>query len=211
MTARAGALAGIAAPLLFGVVVAALTVAEYDFATDLGWDPVRRTHVGWPSVLALGEDGWVLTAALACCGALGLAFAAGLAGAVRRTAWSTLGIAMLAIFSAGVGLESFTTDPPGSLARATWHGEVHDRVYPVVVVSAVAAPVFLGLAFAHDSQWRILAVPTLATAVILITALVLQIERRYAQLLEYPFFATLLVWLELVAMRLWRASRAPDP
>ena len=166
---RAAALGGIVAPVLFGVAVTSLTLADYDFLTNLGWDPVRRTHVGWPSVLALG-------------------------------------IALPAVFAATVALESFTTDPPGSLARPTWHGEIHDRAYPLLVVSAVAAPVFLGVAFARDPRWRAAAPFTLAAAVILLVALVLQVERGLAQLLEYPFFATLLVWLELVALRLLRLA-----
>ena len=203
---RAAALGGIVAPVLFGVAVTSLTLADYDFLTNLGWDPVRRTHVGWPSVLALGEHGWLLTATFAGSGLLGLAFAAALASAVRRTVWSALGIALLAVFAATVALESFTTDPPGSLARPTWHGEIHDRAYPLLVVSAVAAPVFLGVAFARDPRWRAAAPFTLAAAVILLVALVLQVERGLAQLLEYPFFATLLVWLELVALRLLRLA-----
>ena len=187
------ALAGVVAPVLFAAVVAGLSVAEYDFARNLGWHPIRRTAAGWPSILALGELGWLLTATLACCGVLGVAFAAGLYRCTMRSPWSTLGAATLAVLAVAVGLESFTTDPPGSSAEPTWHGEIHDAAYPVVVVSALAAPAFLAIGLARDPAWRGYAGYSLATAVALLGLLLLQLEQSYAQLLEYPFFATLLV------------------
>ena len=203
------ALAGVVAPILFATVVAVLSVAEYDFARDLGWHPIRGTAAGWPSVLALGELGWLLTVTLACCGVLGVAFAAGLYRATPRSPWSTLGAATLAVLAVAVGLEAFTTDPPNSSAPPTWHGDIHDTVYPVVVVSALAAPVFLAAGFAHDPAWRRYAAYSAATAVILLATLVLQLEESYAQLLEYPFFGTLLLWLELLALRLLQLTGAP--
>ena len=208
LSQRTLALAGVVAPILFATVVAVLSVVEYDFARELGWHPIRRTAAGWPSVLALGELGWLLTATLAGCGVLGVAFAAGLYWGTRRSVWSTLGAATLAVLAVAVGLEAFTTDPPNSSAAPTWHGDIHDTVYPVVVVSALAAPVFLAAGLARDPGWRRHAAYSLATAVILLTTLVLQAEQSYAQLLEYAFFATLLLWLELLALRLLRLARS---
>lgn len=201
---RALALAGVVAPILFATVVAFLSAVEYGVARDLGWHPIRRTAAGWPSILALGGLGWLLTATLASCGLLGVAFAVGLYRGTRRNVWTTLGTAALAVLAVAVGLEAFTTDPPGSLARPTWHGEIHDAAYPLVVVSALAAPVFLGLGLARDPDWRPYAAYSLVTAVVLLATLALQVERSYAQLLEYPFFAALLLWLELLALRLLR-------
>ena len=202
------ALAGVLAPILFATVVAVLTVVEYDFARDLGWHPIRRTAAGWPSLLALGDLGWLLTATLVLCGLLGVAFAVGLYRGTKGSPWSTVGAAALAVLAVAVGLEAFTTDPPGSLARPTWHGEIHDAAYPVVVVSALAAPAFLAVGLARDPRWRSYAVYSLATAVVLLAALVLQVERSYAQLLEYPFFGALLLWLELLALRLLQLTGA---
>ncbi len=107
------------APILFATVVAVLSVVEYDFARELGWHPIRRTAAGWPSLLALGDLGWLLTATLACCGLLGVAFAVGLYGCTKGNPWSALGSATLAVLAVAVGLEAFTTDPPGSLAAST--------------------------------------------------------------------------------------------
>ena len=208
LSQRALALAGVVAPILLAAVVAVLTVAEYEFARDLGWHPIRRTAAGWPSVLALGDLGWLLTATLACCGVLGVAFAWGLYRCTRRSPWSTLGAATLAVLAVAVGLEAFTTDPPGSSAAPSWHGDIHDTVYPAVVVSALAAPVFLAAGFASDPAWRSYAAYSAATAVTLLATLVLQVEESYAQLLEYPFFGALLLWLELLALRLLQLTGA---
>ncbi|MDP8911454.1 MAG: DUF998 domain-containing protein [Actinomycetota bacterium] len=204
---RALALAGVVAPILFAVVVTLLTVVEYDFARESGWHPIRRTGAGWPSLLALGELGWLLGATLACCGLLGLAFAAGLYRGMNGSWWSTIAALALAVLAAAVGLEAFTTDPPGSTAPATWHGEIHDAAYQLVVASALIAPLLVALALWEDSRWRGYGPYSLATAGVLLATLALQTVREYAQLVEYVFFATLLVWLELLALRLLRLSR----
>ena len=207
---RALALAGVLAPILFAAVVAFLSVVEYDFARDLGWHPIRRTAAGWPSILALGDLGWLLTATLALCGVLGVAFAVGLYRCTKGSPWNAAGAATLAVLAVAVGLEAFTTDPPGFVGPPSWHGEIHDAAYPVVVLSALAAPVFFAVGLAREPGWRPYAVASLAVAAVLLATLVLQLERPYAQLLEYPFFATLLLWLELLALNLLRVARSDE-
>ena len=207
---RALALAGVVAPILFAAVVAFLTVVQYDFARELGWHPVRRTAAGWPSILALGELGRLLTATLAVCGALGLAFAVGLYRGTKRSPWNAVGAATLGVLAVAVGLEAFTTDPPRSVSPPTWHGEIHDTAYPIVVVSALAAPLCFAVGLAREPAWRPYSAVSLAAVAVLLATLVLQVERSYAQLLEYPFFATLLVWLELLALRLLRVARRDE-
>ena len=205
---RVFALAGALPPVLFTVAVTVLTVLEYDFLTALGWDPVRRSGAGWPSVLALGDLGWVAVTTFASCGLLGVAFAAGLYRALEHTTWSMVGTAFLAALAVAVGLEAFPTDPPGSTAPATWHGEIHDRVYPAVVVCSIAAPLFLAAALWSDRRWRRYGSYSLGTAAFLLAALALQAHAAYAQLVEYFFFGALLLWIELLAIRLW--TLAPD-
>ena len=52
------ALAGIVAPVVFGLGIVVLTVAQYDFMTGLGWRPIGdASGVPWPSGLALGSYG----------------------------------------------------------------------------------------------------------------------------------------------------------
>lgn len=207
---RVLALAGVLAPILFAAVVAFLSVVQYDFARELGWDPIRRTAAGWPSILALGDLGWLLTATLALCSVLGVAFAVGLYRATKGSPWNAAGAATLAVLAVAVGLEAFTTDPPGFPGPPTWHGEIHDAAYPVVVLSALAAPVLFAVGLARQPGWRRHAGVSLAAAAVLFATLVLQVERSYAQLLEYPFFATLLLWLELLALRLLRLTRSDE-
>ena len=183
-------------------MVTLLTVHEYDFLTSLGWDPVRRSGIGWPSILALADTGWVLTATLASCGVLGVAFAVGLYRSTRSVAAALL----VGLLSAAVGLEAFTTDPPTSLAPSTWHGDIHKAVYPLLVVLAVAAPAAVGRALWAELRWRGYGAYSFMTTALLAATLTLQAPARFGQVLEYLFFGALLLWLEVVALRLWFLS-----
>jgi hypothetical protein len=51
------ALAGMIGPVLFGGVLLALSVLEYDFMLGIGWRPVANPSGAWPSGLALGPYG----------------------------------------------------------------------------------------------------------------------------------------------------------
>ena len=48
-------------PLLFALVVVTLTLLQYDFLRGLGWDPINAPTFDWPSGLALGPYGIVMT------------------------------------------------------------------------------------------------------------------------------------------------------
>ena len=54
------ALAGITGPLLLAVVITGLTIAQADFMRTLGWNPLGPV-IDWPSGLALGPYGWLMT------------------------------------------------------------------------------------------------------------------------------------------------------
>ena len=58
---RAAAGAGTVGPLAFGLTVAGLSVAEYDFMRGLGWNPITAPTFDWPSGLALGPFGLLMT------------------------------------------------------------------------------------------------------------------------------------------------------
>ncbi len=49
-------------PILFAVVLATLTIVKYDFLLSLGWHPINDPTFDWPSGLALGPFGWIMTA-----------------------------------------------------------------------------------------------------------------------------------------------------
>ena len=56
---KLAARAGIIGPILFGIVLLALTILEYEFLLSLGWRPLQP--LDWPSGLALGPYGWIMT------------------------------------------------------------------------------------------------------------------------------------------------------
>ncbi len=56
------AVAGTIGPVLFGTVLLALSVLEYDFMLGIGWRPVANPAGGWPSGLPLGPYGPALVA-----------------------------------------------------------------------------------------------------------------------------------------------------
>ncbi|HLO16453.1 MAG TPA: hypothetical protein VK206_16595, partial [Anaerolineales bacterium] len=57
---KRAALAGMIAPILFAVVGTGLTFAEADFMRSIGWEPFGNV-LDWPSGLAMGPYGWLMT------------------------------------------------------------------------------------------------------------------------------------------------------
>src|SRR5687767_11345369 len=70
-------LAGIIGPILFAFVLTVLTIVQNDFMRTLGWNPTGPV-IDWPSGLALGPYGWLMTITFFVCGALMAFFAYGL-------------------------------------------------------------------------------------------------------------------------------------
>jgi hypothetical protein len=56
---RLAAVAGMIGPVLFVVVLLALTAIQYGFMIGIGWRPLRDPAGAWPSGLAPGPYGWV--------------------------------------------------------------------------------------------------------------------------------------------------------
>ena len=198
------------APALFAGVVALLTVVQDDFLRSVGWHPTRRSDAGWPSVLALGRYGWLQVANFAVSGLLAAAFAVGLARSLRGTG-TTIGCALLAVTGVGLALEAFKPDAPSGSVSRTWHDEIHGTVFPVVVTSAIATAFVLALALRNEDGWRGYSLYSLLTAAVALATLPLQAEPAYGQLFEYVFFGSLLLWLELLAIRLWSISGRSAP
>lgn len=53
--------AGVIAATVFGVTVTALTFHQRSYLHRSGWSSVHRSPVEWPSILALGPDGWLFS------------------------------------------------------------------------------------------------------------------------------------------------------
>src|SRR5436190_18131443 len=75
---KAAALAGTVGSVLFAGVLVILTLIEYDFMRSLGWEPLGWSNTDWPSGLALGPYGYIMTAAFLINGLFVILFAVGL-------------------------------------------------------------------------------------------------------------------------------------
>jgi hypothetical protein len=201
--------AGLVGPPVFALSTVALTISEWTFLRDSGWSAVRRTAVEWPSLLALGPQGYLLVTTFFVCGLLGLAFAA--AFTLTATAgYERLVGGLLAVLAFAALLEAAKPDAPDTTGVASWHDRVHNSAYPLIPLTALTAAAIIAARARSASSVRVsrltVAVMSLALAATFVAAI--------AQLARYLFFATLLCWLEALAIELWRdrlSRRLDDP
>lgn len=181
-------------PILFAVVVVALTILQYDFMLGLGWKP---THViDWPSGLALGPYGLWMIATFIITGLVLFFFARRLRADLEPARASRIGSIALAcsgLFMTGL---AFTTDPTLRPGPHTWHGIVHDTAFVLVGLSLLISMIFLGKAFQNDPRWRGYGIYTWITAALAIPCFFLK------GMAFYFFLLAILVWNEVIAIRL---------
>ena len=183
--------AGILGPALFAGIVTALTFAEAGFMRSIGWEPFGNV-LDWPSGLALGPYGWLMTINFFVCGALMAFFAYGLNLALEEKLATTF--LMLAGF-AMMGLV-FTTDPTIRSYPKTWHGVLHDGFFAVLGVTLMSGMLFLGGVFRQKAQWKDLAIYTWATLALVVPTFWLKGPWFYV------FLLAILTWSEVIALRL---------
>ncbi len=168
---RIAALAGIIGPLLFPVVVATLTVVQSPFMRSLGWDPIRHPTYDWPSGLALGPIGWIITGTFLLCGPLISIFAWGLRQELQDLNGQIGTVLLMCAGVAMMGL-AFSTDRAITPVPSTWHGWLHDLSFLVLGILIIGAMIMLVLSFREKSRWKkfvpftwsvfLLAIPTFA-------------------------------------------------
>ena len=185
-------------PLLFATALLALTVIQYDFMLEIGWQPLEDPAGAWPSGLALGPYGWVQTLTFVLSGILLMLFAAGLHLGTKRGSW--IGPALLFTAGAAMALMGFETDPIRRTGPRTLPGLIHDLAFVLFVLALLAAFFFLWRRFREDPPWRGHGRHTLATGMIATSLLPLP------GVAYYLFIAVVLVWFEATALRLWRLS-----
>jgi len=185
------ALAGIIGPAVFAIIVTVLTFAEADFMRSIGWNPYGNV-LDWPSGLALGPYGWLMTITFFGCGALMAFFAYGLKLVLHEKIATTL--LMLAGF-AMMGLV-FTTDPTIRSYPKTWHGFLHDGFFAVLGVTLMSGMLLLGQVFRRKEPWKNLSIYTWGTLALVIPTFWLK------GLWFYVFLAAILTWSEVIAFRL---------
>jgi hypothetical protein len=183
--------AGIIGPAVFAVLVTGLTFAEADFVRSIGWNPFGNV-LDWPSGLALGPYGWLMTINFFISGAMMVFFAYGLKLALQEKFATTL--LMLAGF-AMMGLV-FTTDPTIRSYPKTWHGILHDSFFAVLGVMLMSGMLLLGRVFQKHEHWKNLSIYTWGTLALVVPTFWLKGPWFYL------FLSAILIWSEVVAFRL---------
>jgi hypothetical protein len=191
---RVSALAGFVGPFLLGIVIITLTILERDFMLSIGWKP--NAPLDWPSGLALGPIGWIMTATFLLSGLLILVFALGLRLSLPRV--RSAGIAIWLLVLAGLGMIGLIspTDKTIRTTPATWHGRLHDVSFVVIGLTLMPAMIFLGYVFLKDPRWRNLAIYTWITVALAVPTFWV---KGFA---FYFFLAAILIWCEVIAFRL---------
>ena len=188
---KLAALMGMMGPLLFALVITGLTIAQADFMRSIGWDPFGPV-IDWPSGLALGPYGWLMTAAFFLSGAAMLFFAYGLQLALQEKLGTTL---MMFAGFAMIGLV-FATDPTLGSTSRTWHGLLHDGFFVLLGLTLMPSMLVLGLVFWRKEQWKDLAVYTWCTVALAVPTFWLK------GVAFYVFLLAILAWDEVIALRL---------
>lgn len=193
---RIAFISGLVGPVLFVIVVTTLTILKYDFLLSLGWNPLYAPTLDWPSGLALGDYGWIMTLTFLLSGCMMFLFASGLrlslfpSGLTRA---STLTLSLAGIALAGLG---FTTDRTIRSTSASWHGQLHDLSFVLLGFTLMLAMILLGIAFRKDDRWKNLSFYTWLTVALAFPTFWLKGK------FFYVFLLSILFWSEIVAMRL---------
>jgi uncharacterized protein DUF998 len=189
-------------PFFFGVVLTTLTIVKYDFLLSLGWHPLLAPTFDWPSGLALGKYGWIMTSTFLLSGFMMMLFASGLRLSLPpvRPAWIGTGLLSLA----GLALMgiAFTTDPTIRSTPATWHGRLHDLSFVLLGLTIMPAMIFLGFAFREHPHWINVSRYTWITVALALPAFWLKGAAFYV------FMLAVLIWCEVIAFRLGIHNRS---
>lgn len=196
---RNAALVGMVGPIVFALVAVVLTFAQYGFMRGLGWKPLGASDVPWPSALALGPLGLLQVLSFAFFGLTLIIFALGLHREVAsggRLSWA--GPTLLVVSGVSLILATFKTDPHFMEGPQTWHGAIHLLAFIFLVLSFLLSLFFWWRRLSRDPSWRGYALYTLVTALLYIVLL-------FASTWQwgfYLFLATVLAWVELMALHL---------
>lgn len=191
-------------PILFATVLTTLTIVQYDFMLGIGWHPIKDPTYDWPSGLALGPYGIVMTITFIISGLLMFLFALRLKADLSRHSRhrlklaraSQIGSAFLACSGLALAALASTTDPTLTTITRTWHGYLHDISFVVLGLTLLPAMLMLGKAFQADSRWRGYGIYTWLTAAFAIPSFFLKGAAFYV----FLFF--ILLWNEVIAWKL---------
>jgi hypothetical protein len=193
---KAAIISGLIGPVLFAVVLTTLTIVKYDFLLSLGWHPLNAPTFDWPSGLALGDHGWIMTATFILSGLMMTVFASGLRLNLSRSQIALISTFILSLAGLALAGLSFTTDPTIRSTPATWHGRLHDLSFVLLGVTLMPAMILFGFAFRNDAHWKNLSIYTWITAAFAFPAFWLKGAAFYV------FIFAVLMWSEVLAVRL---------
>jgi hypothetical protein len=187
---------GVVGPVLFTIVLVTQTILKYDFLLSLGWHPLNAPTFDWPSGLALGDYGWIMTGTFIISGLMMLIFASGLRLSLprsRMTSYASLALSLAGLTLAGL---AFTTDPTIRSTPATWHGRLHDLSFVLLGLTLMLAMTLFGFSFRRDVRWQGLFPYTWITVALALPAFWLKGAAFYG------FMLAILVWSVAIALRL---------
>ena len=185
-------------PVLFTSILTTLTFVKYEFLLSLGWHPIKDPTFDWPSGLALGRFGWIMSLTFIVTGLIMTLFACRLFLDLKRTPASKLGAMLMAFAGLFLAALAFTTDPTIRDYPATWHGRLHDLSFVLLGLTLFPAMIVLGFAFRADERWKSLSLYTWATLALAGPAFFVKGAAFYV------FLFAILVWNEVAALRLMR-------
>jgi len=201
---KLAARAGRVGPILFGFILFTLTILKYDFLLSLGWHPLNDPTFDWPSGLALGAYGWIMTATFILSGFMITLFASGLRLSLPRSRTALISTFILSLAGLALAGLAFTTDPTIRSTPGTWHGRLHDTSFVVLGLTLMPAMILLGFAFRKDDHWKNLSLYTWITVAFALPAFWLKGAAFYV------FLLGVLVWNEMIAIRLANVPKLRD-
>jgi hypothetical protein len=185
----------IAGTLLLAVTFFSLTVAQRRYLQSQHWSPVHRTPTEWPSLLATGPHGWLLSLAFAISALSTVVFALSvITDAGRLSAWErrldATGVLLAALGLIGI---TFSADP-ATATNISWHADVHNFAYPLIPFGVLITMLTHGLG--RSSSFRAAA---RGMIVVTVACFALTNVDSIAQLARYPAFCLLLGWLVILS------------
>ena len=187
-------------PILFALVLVTLTIVQYDFLRGLGWHPINDPTFDWPSGLALGPYGLVMTATFIISGLLIALLALRLKADLNPAVTSQAGSVLLVLSGLALASLAFTTDPTIRSTPATWHGRLHDLSFVFLGLTLFPSMIVLGFAFQQNKSWKRFSLYTWLTVACAIPAFVLKGAAFYV------FLLAILFWIETLA---WKLNFSP--
>jgi len=198
--ARLGLAGGLIAPPLFVGATVIVTLVDKPFVDDSEWSAVHRSEVGWPSVVMLGPNGWVVIAALVTCGVLVISFASALWMVVPDARLVRVAAVLIGAAGLALCLVAFRQDPLGFEGTSSWHDRIHNAAYPVIPLCCTLAAGLVWAGARRRPGWPRMARISATTVAVAAPAFVLTGVDSIAQLARYPLFGSLLVWMEALAV-----------